>query len=592
MAQMSDLMFEIVAQDRTRAAFETAGKNADGLAAKGRKAGQDTAKGMDVAKGSVGNLAAQFSDVGVQLAGGQSPFLIALQQGSQIGQVLGPMGAAGSVRLLGSAFLSLLSPVNLITIGAIAAGGALYQLLSETQSEGKKSEETIKRQAELIADVARQWEGAVPALEAYVNQLQRAKEQGDLIQASNFVADEKWSLAKDEIADLNIEMANVVSLLMSAGAEQETIAGLQGAWNSVSEAIRNNRIDQEAMQQVHDELAAAITETGIPALGDFELAFDNLSESMAGAARQAGIVRDQALQALTVGKNGPALGTLSPLFSENGQFFSNEDFIPYGNAPVPGSRPLIELEGLGSPRGGQRGGRSEADRQAESYANVTQSLEDELMMIGKSTTEQRILQQQRRANVEAASAEGQAIANLVAQIDAEQEAYAGAKEAGDFMRDALKDSFSQLIPEIETGNAALDSFVNKLIQASAEAAFFGSGPLASLFGGPAAGLLGGLFGGGRAVGGGVEPFSDYLVGENGPEIVRIGAKGGVVGSGGRGEGDQANMVYAPVYHNDFRGADSGTVERLKSAVKQLDKSLEKRAVGAMNQQQKRGGIYG
>lgn len=591
MAQMSDLMFEIVAQDRTRAAFEAAGKNADGLAAKGRKAGQDTAKGMNAASGSVANLTAQFNDIGVSLAGGQSPFLIALQQGSQIGQVLGPMGAAGSVRLLGSAFASLLSPVNLIAIGAVAAGGALYQLLSETQTEGEKAEETIKRQAELIADVTRQWEGAVPALEAYVNALRTAKEQGDLIQASNFVADEKWSLAKDEVANLNIEMVNVISLLRAANAEHDTISGLQDAWNSVSEAIRNNRIDQEAMQQVHDELAAAITETAIPALGEFELAFDNLSESMAGAARQAGIVRDQALQALTVGKNGPALGTLSPLFSENGRFYSNEDFIPYGNAPIPGSRPLIELAGLGGPRTGLRGGRSEADRQAESYANVTQSLQDELMMIGRSTTEQRILQQQRRANVDAASAEGQAIANLVAQIDAEQEAYAGAKEAGDFMRDALKDSFSQLIPEIETGNAALDSFINKLIQASAEAAFFGSGPLASLFGGTP-GILGGLFGGGRAVGGGVEPFTDYMVGENGPEIVRIGAKGGVVGPGGRGDNDKPNMVYAPVYNNDFRGVDAGSVARLERSFKELDKSLEKRAVGAMNQQQKRGGIYG
>ena len=76
-----------------------------------------------------GNIAAQFQDIGVQLAGGQSPFLIALQQGTQLNGVLGQMGGGikGVAAGLGSAFMSLVSPLSLITIGAIAAGGALVQ---------------------------------------------------------------------------------------------------------------------------------------------------------------------------------------------------------------------------------------------------------------------------------------------------------------------------------------------------------------------------------------------------------------------------------------------------------------------------------
>lgn len=73
------------------------------------------------------NLAAQFQDIAVQLQGGQSPFTIALQQGTQISSVLGRGGAGGTVALLGSAFASLVSPISLATIGIIALGGYAIQ---------------------------------------------------------------------------------------------------------------------------------------------------------------------------------------------------------------------------------------------------------------------------------------------------------------------------------------------------------------------------------------------------------------------------------------------------------------------------------
>jgi chromosome segregation ATPase len=39
------------------------------------------------AAGSVGNLTSQFNDIGVMLAAGQNPLQLAIQQGTQIGQV-------------------------------------------------------------------------------------------------------------------------------------------------------------------------------------------------------------------------------------------------------------------------------------------------------------------------------------------------------------------------------------------------------------------------------------------------------------------------------------------------------------------------
>ncbi|WP_172298361.1 phage tail length tape measure family protein [Pseudoruegeria sp. HB172150] len=96
-----------------------------------------------LAAGGVANLTAQFNDVGVMLAAGQNPLQLALQQGSQITQVLGPLGAGGAVRALGSAFLSLLSPINLITIGSIAAGAAMFQWLTSAGEEAKTLEDIL-----------------------------------------------------------------------------------------------------------------------------------------------------------------------------------------------------------------------------------------------------------------------------------------------------------------------------------------------------------------------------------------------------------------------------------------------------------------
>lgn len=64
------------------------------------------------------------------------------------------------------------------------------------------------------------------------------------------------------------------------------------------------------------------------------------------------------------------------------------------------------------------------------------------------------------------------------------------REQADFFGQTAYDAFSDLIPQIETGNAALDKFLNTLIEAVAQAALLGTGPFGSVGGG---GLFGGLF---------------------------------------------------------------------------------------------------
>lgn len=111
-------------------ALEKAARGADKFSFSGRgaAAGMGQLKGeTTLAAGSVATLGAQFNDIGVMLAAGQNPLQLAIQQGTQITQVFGNAGAAARVGMLKSALASVVSPINLVTIGVIAGGAALAQ---------------------------------------------------------------------------------------------------------------------------------------------------------------------------------------------------------------------------------------------------------------------------------------------------------------------------------------------------------------------------------------------------------------------------------------------------------------------------------
>lgn len=124
---------------------------------------------------------------------------------------------------------------------------------------------------------------------------------------------------------------------------------------------------------------------------------------------------------------------------------------------------------------------------------------------------------------------------LAAQIDTLAAGYANAssaaeklaatqdkvREQAEFFGDAFYDAFSELIPKIETGNKALDKFLNTLIEAVAQAAILGKGPFSAPGGGGSGGILGGLLGA-------IFPFAKGGIAAHGrPQPLKKFARGGV-----------------------------------------------------------------
>jgi hypothetical protein len=102
------------------------------------------------------NLGAQFNDIGVMLAAGQSPLMLAMQQGTQINQVMAQMGGGKTaLRGLGAAFLGIINPMSLATIGIIAGGAALVQWGMKAfgaSEEAKKMAEQVEALADAVED--------------------------------------------------------------------------------------------------------------------------------------------------------------------------------------------------------------------------------------------------------------------------------------------------------------------------------------------------------------------------------------------------------------------------------------------------------
>lgn len=101
------------------------------------------------------NMAAQFNDIGVMMASGQSPFVLALQQGTQLNQILADMGgtARERFRAIGSSIMSVVSPANLLTLGLIAGAAALVQWVMAASDSGSVTDQFAESVDTLISRI-------------------------------------------------------------------------------------------------------------------------------------------------------------------------------------------------------------------------------------------------------------------------------------------------------------------------------------------------------------------------------------------------------------------------------------------------------
>lgn len=92
-------------------------------------AAQRFGQSQEIARHHVANLSFQLNDIGMMMATGQNPFMLMMQQGPQVAQIIGQMNQEG--RKLGptlaGAFKMFLNPTTAVTLALIGGSAALGQ---------------------------------------------------------------------------------------------------------------------------------------------------------------------------------------------------------------------------------------------------------------------------------------------------------------------------------------------------------------------------------------------------------------------------------------------------------------------------------
>ncbi len=576
-------------------------KSLDGIAANtnrafgnGGKGAQQFQKSIQGARVETSNLAAQLNDIGVQLAGGQSPFLIALQQGTQINQVLGQGGARAAVGALGGAFTSLINPVSLATIAIIGLGGTAVQYFTSLLSDSDASAEALKKQGDLIRNIAKEWGDAIPALREYADELERTARAAELNEVGGIINARTLEETRSQIQDAGIAIADLVSQLQGAGEETETIVALQEAFNEFSGAAKDGSLNVEDVQRVQDALAAAINSSGIPALAEFKEMFDQLTASAlasSSAVQQNNAAIAQAQARMNDPRTWRSAGRTDQFGADatiQGQEFNLPDA-----GPTPTSRPTIELGTDDGSRAAKKGvsarekAAREAERERKAVADLIEQLEFEQSTIGMTDAQRAEANALRRAGAAATEEQKARISELVAATYAERDAIKASKEAMDELNATARDVLEGLVSDLRAGKSAADIFANALGKIADKLL---SGAFDSLFGGAGGGLGGifsGIFGGGskppgRATGGPVTAGKPYIVGEKRPELFVPNVSGTIIP---KVPGGSTSINFAPVINAP--GADKAELAAVRRDLARMKAELPGTVKAVVRDGQKR-----
>ena len=261
------LVAEVVGEYSAGRMFSAANKDMARTAKQGRALNNQ----MRLIRGGVGQLGHQIQDVAVQFQGGQNPFLILGQQGSQIVSLMGPHGAmVGAIVAVGAAIAGSMLP-NLF-----GATEALKELEKEGESlvdrfdelDGVLKAEAIRLNAqeidnlkEVISDSEQEIRGLAKSMKMVnalsTGQTDKVKEVTDAIQAEVVTI----TLANEAIAKrttLTDDTSNATEkLIEKVEKEAESLGKTKSELILLDEAYKDaNETDQKRIEVAAKKIKA------------------------------------------------------------------------------------------------------------------------------------------------------------------------------------------------------------------------------------------------------------------------------------------------------------------------------------------------
>lgn len=367
-------------EDTFKGANDNIGKSFE---ASGRRVEQS----LGAQRAAVSNLSFQLNDIAMGLASGTSPFTIMVQQGSQVAQALqGSGGLIGAVRTVGGAFAQLVNPVSLASFAIIGLTGAAVQYFTNLGSDTKDAETVLKGHADLIRRIKDAYGEAAKGLEDYSTESKKILQddtqksiklyQESLQSAAKSLSGEFLSIpastfegatytiqhvqaaiyalnesAKDGQPDIRAFLERLIDIKNQTGTPQAIrdlidsvvttgkesvdvqgkLEGLQKFINGVGEAASTQTRQVNEFAKSIDKLA----DIALPTLSDMERATKDWQEALRSAKTEADVTL----------ANDMFRNAQERIRNQNPTITNGDGRTT--NVPTPGTRPNIELEGLG-----------------------------------------------------------------------------------------------------------------------------------------------------------------------------------------------------------------------------------------------------
>ncbi len=148
-------------------ALGTAKPRTEPFAAVERQA-RGAAAGAKLAAHETANLAYQMNDIAMMLATGQSPFVVMMQQGMQVSQIMGSRGLGSILPALAGGLASLINPTTLFLAGITAAGYAASTLFAGVRRDTATADEALADHEAAIKALKAAWGEAGRGVKDYL----------------------------------------------------------------------------------------------------------------------------------------------------------------------------------------------------------------------------------------------------------------------------------------------------------------------------------------------------------------------------------------------------------------------------------------
>lgn len=341
------------------------------------------------------NLLFQFQDIGMMLAAGQNPLMLAMQQGTQVAGVFHQMKASGQSAFSGikAGLMGLVSPMSLMTIGVIAGGAALGQWAISALSAGEEADALAKKLKEVeensksLNDELRGMRLGVTADElvimdaiaAQIERVARAEELRDLNRGrGQEVYENELRAEREKLSELEKQLA-LIRVLQS---QKER---LLSATRDLADAEREiwattEKTSKEAEALVKD-IGMAATRALVLAGVDITTPISDANKEAAKLAALYGIALEAAI----------SLKNLRDSMEYSGRGGDPRDFgDPTNRDPNEGTGSLSQstLDMIHSAVGRRRGGSSRISQRERELERLIQSLMTEREILEKWRTEQ------------------------------------------------------------------------------------------------------------------------------------------------------------------------------------------------------------